>query len=146
MSKAFNSFSLSPFRFQLSLLLRYMIIQYLIRTFAPSCLSPAICFLTFQRDELSFFIDPEIASFSSCLFRKSLSFLLSFPESLPCFLSFRLPAVSGFLSFFSPLSFGTAKVWTFFKLANFIFFIFVCLFSPLFSSLVCGLQRCDFFS
>jgi len=107
-----------------------MIIQYLIRTFAPSCLSPAICFLTFCCDELSFFIDPEIASFSvfvseiPFLFSAFFSGIASFFSQLPTPRRFRLPFV------FSPLSFGTAKVETFFKLANFIFFYF-CL--PLFS-------------
>ena len=51
--------------------------------------------------------------------------------------------------FSAPLSFGTAKVATFFYFANFIFYFFVRLFfaalTP-FLSLVCGLQRCDFFS
>jgi hypothetical protein len=93
-----------------------------------------------------------LLNFHFLLIRKSLPslvvFLLSFPESLPSFLSFRPSAVSGFLSSFLPLSFGTAKVETFFKLANFIFFIFRSPFLtrlPSFLSLVCGLQRCDFF-
>ena len=50
---------------------------------------------------------------------------------------------------FLPRCFGTAKVWTFFKLANFIFFNFLKFFLPLsipLFSFVCGLQRCDFFS
>jgi len=50
---------------------------------------------------------------------------------------------------FFPVRFGIAKVETFLLFANFIFFKFLKFFlSPLSSLffLVCGLQRCDFFS
>jgi hypothetical protein len=49
---------------------------------------------------------------------------------------------------FLPLSFGTAKVRTFFIFANFIFYFFVCLFPasyPLFSSSVAGCKGINLF-
>jgi len=56
---------------------------------------------------------------------------------------------SGTFRFSAPLSFGTAKVATFFYFANFIFYFFVCLFFARFLTflfLFSGLQRCNFFS
>lgn len=129
--------------------LRYMIIQYLIRTLRLP-VSVWLYVLPVVTPSNFSFYDPEIASFSSFFIPEITSRFSAFSSGIPSFFSqlptlfrFRIPFV------FLPLSFGTAKVRTFFKLANFIFFIFVCLFFPALPSflfLVCGLQRCDFLS